>query len=115
MDPATQLLVNREVSKYRSNLERWYQQVSQAQRDEDAFRHASLEPSISGMLSAMRSIVSADKTRARNRIQRHLQDRVNAMSIEDIQKLRPLMRQTLSGHFPLVYRTIEGRLREKPE
>jgi hypothetical protein len=115
MDNTTNFLIQREVRKYQSSLISWVSQVRGARTVRDAFRAARHRPNPSSLITSLRSLFLADKTRANTKVEQILKAHVDKMSDADLAAQKTYLRQCTAGEWPRLLREIETRIRaQKP-
>lgn len=104
MNSATQMMLNSQVRRHQAELSRWVGQVRTARTPLEAARTAAHPPTRPSLLSSARVLVSSDENRARQQVERLLEDRLAQVDGDDKQMV-PLLR-LLQGHWPRLYNDL---------
>jgi len=109
MNNATHMMIQREISSYKSNLGNWARQVLAQRRPIEAFQRAAHRPSPASWVSSMKHLANADKVRAERQIEEHLEKLVAELDPQDPQY--PSIMRLSQGHWPRIYRALEDQRR----
>jgi ABC-type cobalamin transport system ATPase subunit len=107
MNNATHMMIQHEISSYKSSLGNWARQVLAQRRPIEAFRHAAHRPSPASWVSSMKHLANSDKVRAERQIEEHLEKLVADLDIQDPQY--PSIMRLSQGHWPRIYRILNDR------
>lgn len=109
MSQAITMMIQREISRYQSDLGSWARQVAAQRGPLEAFQRASHAPQPGQMARSMKHLASADRVRAERQIESHLGKLIEDLDPRDPNYLS-IMRLA-QGHWPNLYRTLDDRRR----
>ena len=113
MDNAANMLVQRQLGTYQTDLDQWTRRVTTTHDDRDAFRLASQAPAPGNLIRSLGSLTGPHKRRAESTVERHLDERLDRLESDGVEAdlLRWLQRST-QGHWPRQARRLEEMARK---
>lgn len=107
---ATQMLVNQQLDRYKSDLDRWRGQVERARTRLDAFRMASQKPVPGQLIRALKALHNADRMRAEQAVEQVLSRHAEQAHLGDPDF--PMLLRLSQGHWPQVWRRLDATRRQ---
>lgn len=109
MQNVATMMIQREISRYQSDLGAWARQVLAQPRIIEAFQRAAHAPRPGSMARSMAHLANADRVRAERQIEGHLEKLIEGLDPRDPSYLS-IMRLA-QGHWPKLYRILDDRRR----
>lgn len=103
------LLIQQQLSTYRSDLLSWTNRIKAARQLEIALQLAANKPAPGNLIRSLSSLTSSDRMRAMQEVERHLIAAITTVDGRDA-KL-PLYMRLTQGHWPLLWRDLDAKRR----
>lgn len=113
MDQATNMILQRHLGTYQSDLNQWGHRVSATRNDRDAFRLAGQKPAPHSLLRSLGSLTNSHRLKAERIVERNLDERLERLERDgaEVPLLRDLQRMT-QGAWPRQARRLDELARK---
>lgn len=113
MDLATNLMLQRHLGTYQSDLNQWSRRGDATRDDRDAFRLAGQKPAPHALLRSLGSLTNSHRLKAERLVERQLDDRLDRLERDgaEVPLLRDLQRMT-QGAWPRQARRLDEMARK---
>lgn len=110
MNAGVDFYIQQQVRRYQADLTSWASRVRHQRHIAHALQIAANPPVLSGAAQVARSIVSSDKRRAEQAVERTLEELIDELDDSEIRKQTRLLRQALAGRYPTLMHKASQRL-----